>query len=153
MGQVIDFWGGGQIYLSGVRSFDQQDILFRQKRVRPVAAPGCSQHQYGFAVDVSWLPIIDFAANIQLTGKQTDDIMIDLGRQLGLVTVPGDPGHFQVFPGSEFRTWAVASGFCDPNLRIEREELELRSFLGKLFVRERDEEQLRANIERGFINP
>ena len=114
LGQVIDLWGGGQRYLSGFRTQEQQERLFSRRGVRPVARPGCSQHQYGFAVDVLWLPIIDFAQNIQLTGKQTDELMISLGQQLGLVTVRGDPGHFQVFPGSEFRTWAVASGFCAP---------------------------------------
>lgn len=113
--EVIDIWGGGQRYLSGVRTREQQELLFRTPSERPVAIPGCSQHQYGFAVDLLWLPIINFAQNIQLTGKQTDDAMIALGQRLGLITVARDPGHFQVFPGSEFRTWAVASGLCDPD--------------------------------------
>ena len=117
MREVIDLWGGGQRYLSGVRTREQQQALFFRPSERPVAAPGCSQHQYGYAVDIFWLPIINFAQNLQLTGKQTDEVMIDLGQQLGLVTVRDDTGHFQVFPGSEFKAWAVASGFCDPNSR------------------------------------
>ena len=115
--EVIDIWGGGQRYLSGFRTVEQQQSLFFRPSERPVAAPGCSQHQYGYAVDVSWLPIINFVQNIQLSGKQTDDVMISLGNQIGLITVAGDPGHFQIFPGSEFKAWAVASGFCDPDLR------------------------------------
>lgn len=114
LGQAIDFWGGSQIYLSGTRSREEQQFLFDRRGRRPVARPGCSQHQYGFAVDLSWLPIFNFSLNLQLTARETADVMIDLGNQVGLVTVANDRGHFQVFPGSEFKTWAVGSGFCDP---------------------------------------
>jgi len=115
MRQVIDFWGGGQIYLSGFRSIEQQEQLFNRDTQRPTAAPGCSQHQYGFAVDVIWNPIFDFGRNIAIHGKELVEVMSNLGRQLGLTVVANDPGHFQVFPGAQFKAWAVASDFCDPN--------------------------------------
>lgn len=114
MAEVIDFWGGKQGYLSGVRSMEEQARLFDTIRGRPVAAPGCSQHQYGFAVDVFWLPIFSFKFNIQMTAKQTADFMRTLGESLGLKTVANDLGHFQIFAGSQFKQWAVASGFCVP---------------------------------------
>lgn len=114
MGAVIDYWGGKQGYLSGVRSLERQRELFDTVTDRPVAAPGCSQHNYGFAVDVFWIPIISFRFNIQMTGKQTNDFMETLGESLGLKTVQFDVGHFQIFPGSQFKTWAVSAGFCDP---------------------------------------
>lgn len=114
MGAVLDFWGGKQLYLSGFRTSEEQQILFDRRGRRPVARPGCSQHQYGFAVDVSWLPVMNFAENIQLSPKQTDDLMEQLGRQLGLTVVAGDTGHFQIFDGAFFKNWAVRSGFCDP---------------------------------------
>ena len=114
LGQVIDIWGGGQIYLSGVRTREQQQQLYDTVRGRPVAFPGCGQHEYGYAVDVTWLPIINFAANIQLSPLETNRVMDNLGQQIGLVTVANDFGHFQIFPGSEFRPWAVDSGFCPP---------------------------------------
>jgi len=115
MGALIDYWGGKQGYLSGVRSLDKQRQLFNTLTDRPVAAPGCSQHQYGFAVDVFWLPIISFRFNIQMTGRQTNQFMETVGEALGLKTVQNDLGHFQIFPGPQFKAWAVGSGFCDPN--------------------------------------
>jgi len=118
MGEVIEIWGGKQIYLSGFRTSEEQQILFDTQTTRPAAAPGCSQHQYGFAVDVSWLPITRITGtdvvDVSLFFK-TPEIMMDLGRHIGLTTVQHDSGHFQVFPGPEFKAAAVAAGFCDPN--------------------------------------
>lgn len=117
LARVIDFYGGKQIYISGNRTSEEQEGLFRRDSRRPVAVPGCSQHEYGFAVDVSWLPItrVSSAGEMDLSlAFQTPEIMSDFGRLAGLITVSNDLGHFQVFPGSEFREWAVASGLCDP---------------------------------------
>lgn len=120
LGQVIDIWGGRQVYISGFRTKAEQKRLFDSTTTRPVASPGCSQHEYGYAVDVLWLPIFNFADNIQLSPRETNRAMQDLGRDLGLITVERDTGHFQVFPGSEFRDWAVRSGFCEPRVRFGR---------------------------------
>ena len=114
LGAVIGSVGGVQIYLSGVRDRDEQQILFDRTRRRPVAAPGCSQHQYGYAVDVAWALLREESPIGEFSPKEINQLMSDLGRSIGLVTVERDPGHFQIFPGSEFKPWAVDSGFCDP---------------------------------------
>lgn len=115
MDEVIKIWGGRQFYHSGVRTAERQRELYDTPSKRPVAFPGCSQHQFGFAVDVSWFPIMNFADNIGMSGPATNRLMEDLGRHIGLVTVANDVGHFQIYPGSTFRPWAIASGFCNPN--------------------------------------
>ena len=114
LGAVINHWGGVQIYLSGLRDRAEQSILFDREGPRPVAAPGCSQHQYGYAVDVAWALLKEFSPLGDFSPTQINTLMSDLGRSIGLVTVQRDPGHFQIFPGSEFKPWAVASGFCNP---------------------------------------
>ena len=117
LGEVINAWGGVQIYLSGLRDRAEQQRLFDRTRNRPVAAPGCSQHQYGYAVDVAWALLREFSPLGDFSPLEINQLMSDLGTQIGLVTVRDDRGHFQIFPGSEFKPWAVASGFCDPNFR------------------------------------
>lgn len=114
LGQVIEAWGGVQIYLSGVRTDAEQSRLFDREGPRPVAAPGCSQHQYGYAVDVAWALLREFSPLGHFSPKEINELMMDIGRRIGLVTVERDPGHFQIFPGSEFKPWAVAAGFCNP---------------------------------------
>jgi len=134
MGRWIESVGGSQRYISGLRTSRKQEELFNTPSLKIVAIPGCSQHEYGFAVDVFWLPIIDFRLNIQLTGRQTNELMEEIGRRLGLLMVQGDPGHFQVFPGSEFRNWAVRSGLCDPNrIRVTSADLIARDPSVRLF--------------------
>ena len=131
LGDVIEFYGGVQIYLSGTRTRSEQQRLYDTVLGRPVAAPGCSQHQYGYAADVAWGALLEQSALGGFSPRELAEAMTNLGRQVGLVVVRGDPGHFQIFPGSEFRTWAVASGFCNPNpppsanqLRLARERLQ-----------------------------
>lgn len=114
MEDVVNYYRGTFIYFSGIRSVQAQARLFRDRGFfgRPVAEPGCSQHQYGYAVDVGITgPIIE--------DRDAQDFVpsvLALARQVGLFTVSRDPGHFQIFPGSEFRPWASAAGFCpDPS--------------------------------------
>lgn len=116
LGAVIGAYGGVQIYLSGVRDREAQQILFDRVRDRPVAAPGCSQHQYGYAVDVAWALLREESPIGEFSPKEINQLMSALGSQIGLVTVQRDPGHFQIFPGSEFKPWAVSSGFCNPTV-------------------------------------
>jgi len=114
--QIADFYGGRVGYSSGFRTVDRQAALFRQLRgIRPVARPGCSQHQYGFAADLFYIPPVEFGAEFM---RNFTNLMEDFARQLGLRTVAGDPGHLQVFPGSEFREWAQSWDICpDPSWR------------------------------------
>lgn len=118
---IVDHFGGVFIYLSGYRTRVEQQRLFdrtiRQLHGRPAAAPGCSQHNH-FGPNGQTM-----AVDIGITGPARYGEMafggfneqIDVwARQMGLVTVPRDTGHFQVFPGSEFRKWAVSSGSCLP---------------------------------------
>ncbi len=114
MGDYIALLGGVQIYLSGFRSRSQQEDLFVTVRNRPVARPGCSQHQYGFAVDVAWGLLREESPIGQFSPREINSFMSEVGRILGLTAVERDPGHFQIFPGAQFKAWAVASGFCDP---------------------------------------
>lgn len=128
LGAVINHWGGVQIYLSGVRDREEQRRLFDRVQNRPVAAPGCSQHQYGYAVDVAWALLREESPMGEFSPAQINQLMSDLGRSIGLVTVQRDPGHFQIFPGSEFKPWAVSSGFCNPTavprwLLVEADQL------------------------------
>lgn len=124
LGDVIAAWGGVQIYLSGFRTEAEQISLMRSLAVkfsrRPVAGPGCSQHQYGYAVDVAWGLLREESAIGEFSPKEINDLMGNLGKSIGLVTVRLDPGHFQIFPGAEFKPWAIGSGFCDP---VETERL------------------------------
>lgn len=157
LGDVIGAWGGVQIYLSGFRTEAEQIRLMRSLAQRfsprPVAGPGCSQHQYGYAVDVAWGLLREESPIGEFSPKEINDLMSNLGNSIGLVTVAQDSGHFQIFPGSEFRAWSVASGFCDP---VETERLRAQfqvRALDILSVRERDAEQLERNISRLFINP
>lgn len=154
MGQVIDAWGGVQIYLSGFRTKAEQERLMRSLAQifsqRPVAGPGCSQHQYGYAVDVAWGLLREESALGHFNPKEINDLMSNLGNSIGLVTVARDSGHFQIFPGSEFKPWAIAAGFCDP-VETERLRQQFAERAGSLFdIRERDRIQLERNITRLF---
>lgn len=128
LGQVIEAWGGVQIYLSGVRTREEQQVLYDRVRNRPVAAPGCSQHQYGYAVDVTWGLLREFSPLGDFSPVEINELMSELGQRIGLVTVQNDRGHFQIFPGAEFRPWAVDAGFCQkfplpPRPRSQAEEI------------------------------
>lgn len=117
---LVTFYGGVFIYFSGFRTFDEQRALLDEKGIfgRPVADPGCSQHNHFSNGEA-------LAVDVGITGPITDELMAfgdfnnaidEIARAIGLVTVAKDPGHFQVFPGSEFRSWATQSGFCVPPL-------------------------------------
>lgn len=117
--EVARILGGGQLLISGERSPTKQLELYNSGQSRPVAYPGCSQHQYGFAADASWLPFAVITSKGRgqrlSTSAETFAIMEGHARRAGLQTVRGDPGHLQIFPGAEFRNWAVGSGFCPAN--------------------------------------
>jgi len=114
---------------------------------RPVAYPGCSQHNYGFAVDGSW----DLITQVTAKGRpkifgpaETIAFMNSAARHAGLHLVANDTGHFQVYPGIQFKEWAVSWGYCNPNPPTPRwilqqaardqfqDEFELREFLSRI---------------------
>jgi len=118
LSEVARIIGSNQILSSGNRTRGEQLALYNDVRVAVVAYPGCSQHQYGFAADANYLP----AANITSKGRglletqaATDRFMQSAAHHVNLTTVNQDPGHLQVYPGNQFRNWAVARGFCNPN--------------------------------------
>jgi len=129
LGEVAKISGGDQTLISGSRSLSEQQVLYDQVFDRPVAFPGCSQHNYGFAADVKWgffiqnvparifgIPIPRAPSTVRIFSQQeTNDFMASAARSVSLQTVSGDPGHLQIYPGSTFRNWAVGRGFCNPN--------------------------------------
>jgi len=110
--------GGVQTLISGVRTREEQLFLYNRQTNRPAAYPGCSQHEYGFAADALWTPIVQVTSKARLKvfrQDETDRFMGSAARHVGLHLVANDTGHLQVYAGSEFKAWAVASGFCNPN--------------------------------------
>lgn len=81
-------------FLSGLRSNAEQTHLFREHRGgNPVAFPGTSQHEFGFAYDL--------APDVR-PGDASYAARLDQLRQLGLALGmrwggPQDPQHWQAF--------------------------------------------------------
>jgi len=88
---------------SGYRSIEHQRRLYaarqRGEAPYPVAPPGCSEHQYGLAVDaVMTLP---------------RDWIQGWARWFGLVWAgAGDPVHFGVFTGPQWRALRSEFRLC-----------------------------------------
>ena len=117
MGEVARIIGSGQTLISGNRTSDEQQTLFDKTGNRPVAAPGCSQHQYGFAADATYLPSVFISSKARPLLSpiaQTNEFMKNAAHHVNLTTVANDPGHVQIYPGAQFRSWAVARGLCNP---------------------------------------
>lgn len=130
--QVVDAYGGSSILFSGFRTKREQQAIwddcqsrgritklpFPQLPCGPVAQPGCSQHQYGFAVDAGFFgPATGVGTFPDWTGYAQD-----LGKHYwGLHQVSGDPGHFQMYTATEFLPWVRTQGEClesQPRLAI-----------------------------------
>jgi len=95
-------WGPEVSITSTVRTAREQwDLL---NRVNSIAAPvGCSQHQYGLAVDVSF------------QDPNWQNWYLASARNFGLTTVTGDPVHVQAVPGAVFGEFVRSIGLCpDP---------------------------------------
>jgi len=113
---VIEYYGGSTIYLSGFRTRAEQTKLWEDCNAflagltcpYPVAVPGCSQHEYGMAVDVAFLQPGGDAPDL----GEWQAAAREYAKLIGLVTVAGDPNHFQVWPGAEFRKLAQDAGEC-----------------------------------------
>lgn len=117
--QALESYGVRVTFLSGFRTYKSQQQLWdrcnswatRWMCTRPVAAPGCSQHNWGYAMDMQIHPPGNVIEGIDVTNRWSK-IADDWARQLGLVTVKGDPNHVMIFPGAAFRPWAIAGGYC-----------------------------------------
>jgi len=118
LGEVATIVGSGQTMISGLRDLEQQRELYEGFGTRPTAFPGCSQHNYGWAADAQYLPITLISSKgrpAMSTGKATTAFFNEAARHVGLSLVAGDDGHYQIYPNSQFKAWAVASGLCNPN--------------------------------------
>jgi len=99
---------GGEFTITSIqRSAQQQWDLYARVNTTAVR-PGCSQHQYGAAVDVKF----------KLPNWQ--NWYLSSVRNFGLSTVVGDPVHVQLIPGTRFREWSTSQGFC-PDPRYPKE--------------------------------
>lgn len=91
---------GGRFTITSVnRLAKKQWDLFNRPNSNAVQV-GCSQHQYGAAVDVQFL-----------TGAWQEWFLAS-ARNFGLSTVLGDPVHVQLIPGARFREWSASHGLC-----------------------------------------
>lgn len=118
MEDVARLYGTIQTILSGNRTLEEQLRLYNFQSTRPAAYPGCSQHNYGFAADVTWDPMMTVTSKGRLFdyGRDfTDKTMNNAARHVGLTLVAGDTGHFQAYNGIAFRNWAVSAGQCPAN--------------------------------------
>ncbi len=116
--QELEYYGAFLLYFSGGRTLQQQRDLWEKRQGwlgrltgRPVAPPGCSQHNYdpSLAVDVG---VFGEPTDAGVSVRDFWPITKDLAREVGLVTVDGDEGHLAVFPGPAFAQWARSWGYC-----------------------------------------
>jgi len=118
MQDVAELYGTSQLIHSGNRTNAEQLRLYNFQSNRPAAYPGCSQHQYGLAADLGWLPLVAVTSKgkpYNYGQPETDKLMNNAARHVGLHLVSGDTGHVQAYNGIVFRNWAVSAGFCPAN--------------------------------------
>jgi len=100
---VANSYGGRHSITSVNRTAQEQFELYRGSGLQAVP-PGCSQHQYGAAVDVVF------------ENPDWQSWYLQSARNFGLSTVLNDPVHVQTFPGAQFREWTESQGYCpDPS--------------------------------------
>lgn len=118
LGQVAKIVGSTQSLISGNRTREEQLRLYNGSSARPAAFPGCSQHQYGFAADAVYNPIVLISSKgrpAPISPRDTTVFFNSAARHVGLTLVAGDDGHYQVFNGGEFKRAVVSLGVCNPN--------------------------------------
>jgi len=123
LSDLFDSWGGSSTFWSGYRSNADQRELFDYCRRRepsitkfpavpcpfPVATPGCSQHEYGFAVDASF-----FSDRGGVWTAYAQELARDYW---GLHRIPGDTNHFQMYSSQQWLPWVKEIGNCRPEPR------------------------------------
>ena len=96
--EVADRYGADYTVTSARRSPAEQEFLWLDCETN--TQPGCSQHQYGLAIDVAF------------RDPQWQAWYQRAGQHMGLVTVSRDPVHLQAFPGNLLRPHLVRGGLC-----------------------------------------
>jgi len=117
-----DNWGPAYTITSGVRTANEQFFLFNTPGV-VAAQVGCSQHQYGLAVDVYF----------EDPGWQ--QWYLSSTRNFGMTTLTEDPVHVQVFPGQTFREWVAAAGYCPDTRYHPTQEMRWASNISNVYRR------------------
>lgn len=127
--------GAGSLVLSTRRSaLEQAQICAKKPPGFPCAKPGCSQHQFGFAADISttvWYdslldapcqlgcyPILIHRGLREFRECQQKCTDVQVGRVTDLASkwylrrpfVNSDPNHYQAYPTGEFVRWLRAWG-------------------------------------------
>ncbi len=124
--------GSRMTAFSGNRSLDKQSELYHKgSGGRPVAFPGCSQHNYGWAADVGFDLIRQITSKGRgktFTPAETWQFFNSAARHVGLWLVSGDNGHYQIYNNLEFKNWAVIRGSCNPNPPRPAHELDRAAF-------------------------
>jgi len=124
--------GSRMTAFSGNRSLERQSELYNGgSGGRPVAFPGCSQHNYGWAADVGFDLIRQITSKgraRQFSPAETWTFFNSAARHVNLWLVAGDNGHYQIYNNLEFKNWAVARGFCNPNPPLPRFEVDRAAF-------------------------
>jgi len=101
---VVDRYGGRYTVTSGYRPAVRQAELLCSSKAASFVEPGCSQHQYGLAMDV----VFDNPLWAAWYEKNA--------QKLGMPTHGGDHVHVQAVPGAQFRRLASSAGVCpDPD--------------------------------------
>jgi hypothetical protein len=89
---ILQRLGVAATVTSTIRSRAQQQELHRTRARRkyPVAEPGRSQHEFGAAYD--------------LVAKRPSDqgLVVQVGRELGMVSPTNDPIHFQLYSAADW---------------------------------------------------
>ena len=95
--------------VSGFRTHEQQHELFRTAATRsnPVAVPGSSQHEYGFAYDLA-PEVLPGSPLYSQQIRQLRETGLSLGMRWGGA---GDPQHWQAFSRA---VWTQLIGFRAP---------------------------------------
>lgn len=101
-------------FLSGFRSREEQTALFRfNPSGNPVAFPGTSQHEFGFAYDLA--PDVEpGVATYREKLHQLSHLGLALGMRWG---GPDDPQHWQAFPREVWHAILVSLPAGDRSLR------------------------------------
>lgn len=104
---IADRFGGKHTITSGYRSARAQSKLLCDPRAINPVQPGCSQHQYGLAMDVAF------------SDPRWQDWFGRSASNIGLVRVSGDPVHVQALPGGTFKPVVERAGLCpDPLYKL-----------------------------------
>ena len=100
--RIADRYGSRYRVISGKRNARQQWGLWNAKSRFPAAFPGCSQHEYGLAMDV------------QFDSGEWQRWYQASAKNIGLTTIRNDPHHVQAVPASVIRPILEREGLC-PN--------------------------------------